>query len=120
MNLRRQRRVVAQHVGRKTPVGPAVGDAEAGAHRVGERVVDADKALENASPAIVAALAMLVRASRSLPSATAAGSASRINRAPCTQNASVKGEAKIETAASSACVSASIPLSAESEAGSEG
>ena len=54
-------------------------------------------ALENASPAIVAALAMSVRACRSVPSAKARGSAARIRWIACRQKASVKGEAKIET-----------------------
>ena len=74
-------------------------------------------ALENASPAIVAAFDIAVRASRSLPSAYARGSASKIRFIACMQNASVNGEAKIDTAASSACVSASIPVSAVSVGG---
>ena len=74
------------------------------------------KALENASPARVAALAMSVRAARSDGSSYTRGSASKISRAACTQNASVYGEAKIDTAASSACVSASMPLSAVTDA----
>ena len=41
--LARQRRVVAQHVGQEDRVGAAVGDPEAGADRMGERVVDADE-----------------------------------------------------------------------------
>ena len=54
---------------------------------------------------------MSVRAARSSGSSYARGSASKISRAACTQNASVYGEAKIDTAASSAWVSASMPLS---------
>ena len=61
---------------------------------------------------MVAALDIAVRASMSLPSANARGSDSKIRRAACTQNASVYGEAKIDTAASRAWVSASMPVSA--------
>ena len=75
-------------------------------------------AFENASPAIVAAFAMSVRASRSSPSATARGSAFRIRCIAWRQKASVNGDAKIDTYASSACVSASIPVSAVITGGS--
>ena len=74
-------------------------------------------ALENARPARVAAFAMSVRASRLPGSAYAVGSASKISRAAWTQNASVYGEAKIDTAASRAWVSASMPLSTVTAAG---
>ena len=47
------------------------------------------KALEKASPAIVAALAIAVRASRSEPSSQARGSASMIRLIACMQKASV-------------------------------
>ena len=77
-------------------------------------------ALENASPASVAASDIAVRASRSDPSATAAGSESRMSRTAWMQNASVYGEAKIDTAASSAWVSASMPVSAVTAGGSSG
>jgi hypothetical protein len=69
-------------------------------------------ALENASPARVAALAIPVRAARSDPSATARGSHWKIIRIACAQKASVYGDAKMETAASRACVRASRPVSA--------
>ena len=45
------------------------------------------------------------------------GRASKISRAACTQKASVYGEAKIDTAASSAWVSASTPLSTVTDRG---
>ena len=75
------------------------------------------KALENARPASVAALAMSVRAARSSGSSYTRGRASKISRAACTQNASVYGEAKIDTAASSAWVRASTPLSTVTDSG---
>ena len=75
-------------------------------------------AFENARPAIVAALAMSVRARRSSPSATARGSAPKIRFIACRQNASVNGDAKIDTYASSAWVSASTPVSAVISGGS--
>ena len=74
-------------------------------------------AFENASPAIVAAFAMSVRACRSPPSANARGSAFKIRFIACRQKASVNGDAKIDTYASSACVSASMPVSAVISAG---
>jgi len=60
----------------------------------------------------VAAFDIPVRASRSLPSATAFGRFSKIMRIACMQNASVYGDAKMLTTPSSACVSASSPVSA--------
>ena len=114
--LRRQRRVVAQDVRQEDAVGAAVRDAEARADRVRERVADADERVREreareSSPRCSSRCAP----SRSDPSAHARGSASRIRCSACMQNASVKGDAKIETPASSACVSASTPVSAVSE-----
>jgi hypothetical protein len=60
---------------------------------------------------------MSVRASRSSGSSAAFGSASKISRAACTQKASVYGEAKIDTTASSAWVRASTLLSTVTERG---
>ena len=74
-------------------------------------------AFANACPASVAALAMSVRAGRFPGSSYTFGSASKMRWADCTQKASVYGEAKTETAASSAWVNASMPLSTVTDGG---
>ena len=50
MNLLGSDGVVAEHVRQEDGVGPAVGDAEARAHRMGERVVDADEGVGEREP----------------------------------------------------------------------
>jgi hypothetical protein len=92
-------------------VGPAVREPEAGPTACASAWLTPTKAFEKARPAIVEAFAIAVRASRSSRRRTPR-QASKISRAACTQNASVYGVAKIETAASIACVSASMPVSA--------
>src|SRR5664279_2303628 len=76
-------------------------------------------ALENARPASVEASAMPLRASRSLPSRYAFGSQSKIIEMAWVQNALVYDEEKIDTAPSSAWVSASSPVSAVEVDGSD-
>ena len=112
--LTRQRRVVAQHVGQEDRVRAAVRDPErAPRPACASAWLSPTNAFENASPAIVAALCHRgARLEVGTRRGRHAAAPSKIRLAACTQNASVNGEAKIDTAASSAWVSASMPVSA--------
>ena len=87
--LRGQRAIVADHVGQEDRVGPAVAQVEDGADGVGEGVVDPDEGVGEGQAAIVAALCIFWRASRSLPWWTAWGRCSKTIRAACIARPSV-------------------------------
>ena len=94
------------------PVRAPVGDAEARPDGVRERVVDADERVGEGQPRDRRRVGHRGARLQVGAVANARGSASRIRWMACMQNASVYGEAKIDTPASSACVSASTPVSA--------
>ena len=118
--LRRQRGVVAQHVRQQHPVGPAVGMWKRAPTACASAWLTPTKALENASPARVAALAMRSRASMSVPSSRPGAGRSKISRAACMRARRCTARRRSTPPASSAWVSASTPVSAVTPAASSG
>ena len=98
MNFEGSAGVVAQHVRQEDPVCAAVRDAEARADRVGQRVADADEGVGEREAGDRGGVGHRGARLEVVAVGKARGSASKIRLTACMQNASVYGEAKIDTA----------------------